>query len=159
MTALAEQVAAAFKAACLDELEAPKPGNVHVFASGHRMTAAEFVRSAEGGRARARSSPGARHRAQMGHAFGLPRISLRLSRQPYRPQARHRDGRGHMPRRVALSTANAIRRKPGPTPHRSPNLGCSAERARHQSRNKCGPHGRDLICPPAADHLAVGSQQ
>jgi triphosphoribosyl-dephospho-CoA synthetase len=49
VTALAEQVAAAFKAACLDELEAPKPGNVHVFASGHRMTAAEFVRSAEGG--------------------------------------------------------------------------------------------------------------
>ena len=47
MTTLAEQIAAAFRAACLDELEAPKPGNVHVFASGHRMTAAEFVRSAE----------------------------------------------------------------------------------------------------------------
>jgi triphosphoribosyl-dephospho-CoA synthase len=40
-------IAAAFKAACRDELEAPKPGNVHVFASGHRMTAAEFVRSAD----------------------------------------------------------------------------------------------------------------
>ena len=37
--ARAEEVAAAFKAACLDELDAPKPGNVHVFASGHRMTA------------------------------------------------------------------------------------------------------------------------
>jgi len=47
VTTLAEQIAAAFRAACLDELEAPKPGNVHVFASGHRMTAAEFVRSAE----------------------------------------------------------------------------------------------------------------
>ena len=47
MTTLADQIAAAFRAACLDELEAPKPGNVHVFASGHRMTAAEFVRSAE----------------------------------------------------------------------------------------------------------------
>ena len=47
MTTLTEQIAAAFTAACLDELEAPKPGNVHVFASGHRMTAAEFVRSAE----------------------------------------------------------------------------------------------------------------
>jgi triphosphoribosyl-dephospho-CoA synthase len=41
-----EQIAHAFKAACLAELEAPKPGNVHVFASGHRMTAAEFERSA-----------------------------------------------------------------------------------------------------------------
>jgi triphosphoribosyl-dephospho-CoA synthase len=47
VTALAEEIAAAFRAACLDELDAPKPGNVHVFASGHRMTACEFVRSAE----------------------------------------------------------------------------------------------------------------
>ena len=47
MTTLADRIAAAFRAACLDELEAPKPGNVHVFASGHRMTAAGFVRSAE----------------------------------------------------------------------------------------------------------------
>ncbi len=47
MSTRADQIAAAFRAACLDELEAPKPGNVHVFASGHRMTAAEFVRSAE----------------------------------------------------------------------------------------------------------------
>ena len=46
MTSLAERVAAAFSRACLDELEAPKPGNVHLFAPGHRMTAAEFVRSA-----------------------------------------------------------------------------------------------------------------
>jgi triphosphoribosyl-dephospho-CoA synthase len=47
VTTLTDRIAAAFRAACLDELEAPKPGNVHVFASGHRMTAAEFVRSAE----------------------------------------------------------------------------------------------------------------
>jgi triphosphoribosyl-dephospho-CoA synthase len=39
-------VADAFIAACRDELEAPKPGNVHVYASGHRMTAAQFVDSA-----------------------------------------------------------------------------------------------------------------
>jgi len=39
-------VAEAFVAACRDELEAPKPGNVHVYASGHRMTAAQFVDSA-----------------------------------------------------------------------------------------------------------------
>jgi triphosphoribosyl-dephospho-CoA synthase len=42
-----EAIASAFTAACRDELDAPKPGNVHVFASGHRMTASEFVRSAE----------------------------------------------------------------------------------------------------------------
>ncbi len=47
MTLRADAVAAAFRAACCDELDAPKPGNVHVFASGHRMTAAEFVRSAD----------------------------------------------------------------------------------------------------------------
>jgi triphosphoribosyl-dephospho-CoA synthase len=43
---LAEQIAAAFRAACRDELDAPKPGNVHVFADGHRMTADQFIRSA-----------------------------------------------------------------------------------------------------------------
>jgi triphosphoribosyl-dephospho-CoA synthase len=46
-TAHAARIAAAFVAACRDELDAPKPGNVHVFADGHRMTAAQFVRSAE----------------------------------------------------------------------------------------------------------------
>jgi triphosphoribosyl-dephospho-CoA synthase len=39
-------ITTAFIAACRDELEAPKPGNVHVFASGHRMTAAQFEDSA-----------------------------------------------------------------------------------------------------------------
>jgi len=39
-------VAEAFIAACRDELGAPKPGNVHVYASGHQMTAAQFVDSA-----------------------------------------------------------------------------------------------------------------
>jgi triphosphoribosyl-dephospho-CoA synthase len=41
-----EIVAEAFIAACRDELEAPKPGNVHVFAPGHRMTTAQFINSA-----------------------------------------------------------------------------------------------------------------
>jgi triphosphoribosyl-dephospho-CoA synthase len=41
------QIAAAFKTACLDELQIPKPGNVHVGAAGHRMTAADFARSAQ----------------------------------------------------------------------------------------------------------------
>jgi triphosphoribosyl-dephospho-CoA synthase len=59
MTSSAGQVAAAFKAACLDELDAPKPGNVHVFASGHRMSADEFQASA-GAAAAAVAQPGAR---------------------------------------------------------------------------------------------------
>lgn len=40
------QIAAAFEQACRDELAAPKPGNVHVFAGGHRMTVVDFERSA-----------------------------------------------------------------------------------------------------------------
>ena len=36
MMAHAARIAAAFVAACRDELDAPKPGNVHVFADGHR---------------------------------------------------------------------------------------------------------------------------
>ncbi|MGN6571990.1 MAG: triphosphoribosyl-dephospho-CoA synthase [Pseudolabrys sp.] len=39
-------IAAAFERACRDEIEAPKPGNVHLFADGHRMTAGDFLRSA-----------------------------------------------------------------------------------------------------------------
>ena len=40
-------VGAAFVEACLAELDALKPGNVHRYASGHRMEASDFVRSAE----------------------------------------------------------------------------------------------------------------
>jgi triphosphoribosyl-dephospho-CoA synthase len=43
----APAVAAAFQSACLAELEALKPGNVHVFADGHGMQVQDFVRSAE----------------------------------------------------------------------------------------------------------------
>jgi len=42
----ASVIANAFTAACRDELDAPKPGNVHVFAPGHGMTAAQFIASA-----------------------------------------------------------------------------------------------------------------
>jgi triphosphoribosyl-dephospho-CoA synthase len=41
------QIAAAYRASCLDELDALKPGNVHAFADGHRMRVADFVASAE----------------------------------------------------------------------------------------------------------------
>lgn len=42
-----DTIAAAFIAACEAELQAPKPGNVHVFASGHGMEVADFVASAQ----------------------------------------------------------------------------------------------------------------
>src|SRR6202453_5093975 len=47
MNGLEDRVAAAYIEACLTELDAPKPGNVHRFAPGHRMEVADFVRSAE----------------------------------------------------------------------------------------------------------------
>lgn len=40
------QIASAFEYACRDELDAPKPGNVHVFANGHRLGVKDFERSA-----------------------------------------------------------------------------------------------------------------
>ncbi|MGB8106956.1 MAG: triphosphoribosyl-dephospho-CoA synthase [Pseudolabrys sp.] len=40
------QIARAFEDACQDELDAPKPGNVHVFANGHRLAVKDFERSA-----------------------------------------------------------------------------------------------------------------
>jgi triphosphoribosyl-dephospho-CoA synthase len=47
VTTRPQLIAEAFQWACITELEAPKPGNVHVFADGHRMSAAQFVASAD----------------------------------------------------------------------------------------------------------------
>lgn len=47
MNALSEQLAQAYRSACLLELQALKPGNVHVFADGHGMVVQDFIRSAE----------------------------------------------------------------------------------------------------------------
>jgi triphosphoribosyl-dephospho-CoA synthase len=41
------EIAEAFRAACREEIAAPKPGNVHVFAGGHDMEAAHFLTSAD----------------------------------------------------------------------------------------------------------------
>jgi len=47
-TAVAPQrIARAFIKACEAELQAPKPGNVHVFADGHGMAAQDFIDSAK----------------------------------------------------------------------------------------------------------------
>lgn len=44
---LNQQISQLFKAACIAELEALKPGNVHIFADGHGMTIHDFIKSAE----------------------------------------------------------------------------------------------------------------
>ena len=41
-----DHVAEVFIAACEAELQAPKPGNVHIFADGHGMAAQDFIDSA-----------------------------------------------------------------------------------------------------------------
>lgn len=41
------QLAQAYKNACIGELQALKPGNVHVFADGHGMTIQDFIKSAD----------------------------------------------------------------------------------------------------------------
>jgi triphosphoribosyl-dephospho-CoA synthase len=56
---LCERVAAAFTASCRDELEAPKPGNVHLFSPAGRKTPQDFLRSAEAAAAPL-AAPGAR---------------------------------------------------------------------------------------------------
>ncbi|MGD9544143.1 MAG: triphosphoribosyl-dephospho-CoA synthase [Methylocystis sp.] len=58
-----QAIADGFVTACEAELQAPKPGNVHVFADGHGMTTADFLASAEAAApfiAAARSTVGAR---------------------------------------------------------------------------------------------------
>ena len=42
-----EQLTNAYKAACMAELQALKPGNVHIFSDGHGMTIHDFIKSAE----------------------------------------------------------------------------------------------------------------
>lgn len=54
-------VAEAFIAACRGELDAPKPGNVHVFSDGHGMTVNHFLASAE-----AAARPLCQHGASVG---------------------------------------------------------------------------------------------
>jgi triphosphoribosyl-dephospho-CoA synthase len=47
VSAAEARIADAYFRACMDELEAPKPGNVHIYADGHGSTVADFRRSAE----------------------------------------------------------------------------------------------------------------
>ena len=43
----AEEIANAYRGACMAELQAIKPGNVHMFADGHGMTIHDFIKSAD----------------------------------------------------------------------------------------------------------------
>lgn len=47
MSSSRDELRAAYEDACRREIEALKPGNVHVFADGHRMSADQFLTSAE----------------------------------------------------------------------------------------------------------------
>lgn len=47
MSMAQHSLASLFQQACLAEIEALKPGNVHIFADGHGMTVQDFMRSAE----------------------------------------------------------------------------------------------------------------
>jgi len=71
------RIARAFVAACRDELEAPKPGNVHVFAPGHRMEARDFLDSAAAA-AGPLTAPGAGVGARV---FGAVEATIRRVRQ------------------------------------------------------------------------------
>jgi triphosphoribosyl-dephospho-CoA synthase len=62
VTSPAERIGAAFRWACLTELDAPKPGNVHAFATSPRMTVDDFVRSAD-----VAAEPLSAHGARVGH--------------------------------------------------------------------------------------------
>jgi len=75
MTARAAAIAAAFTAACRAELEALKPGNVHVFADGHRMSVEDFLRSAHAA-AGPLTEPGARVGQRILHAVEATRAAV-----------------------------------------------------------------------------------
>jgi triphosphoribosyl-dephospho-CoA synthase len=75
------EIAAAFIAACREEIAAPKPGNVHVFAGGHGMTADDFLRSAEAAApplSKPEFSVGARILAAVKATFSAVRMNTNL---------------------------------------------------------------------------------
>ena len=76
MTVAPDQIAASYVEACLAELAAPKPGNVHVFAGGHDMEAAHFLAAA-----RASANPLAEPRQPVGmRIFNAVEASMKIAR-------------------------------------------------------------------------------
>jgi triphosphoribosyl-dephospho-CoA synthase len=71
-----DQIAEAYVEACLAELAAPKPGNVHVFAAGHDMEAAHFLAAA-----RASANPLTEPRQPVGmRIFNAVEASMKVAR-------------------------------------------------------------------------------
>jgi len=68
-------IAAAFRAACAAELDAPKPGNVHRFAGGHGMVVEDFLASAAAA-AGPLCAPGARLGARIFGAVDATRTAV-----------------------------------------------------------------------------------
>ena len=60
-----DAVAGAFRDACLAELEALKPGNVHRFSDGHDMTVADFVAKVRSGAPVTTANPVFHYRGRM----------------------------------------------------------------------------------------------
>lgn len=75
MAVAAAVIRHAYEAACRAEIAALKPGNVHVFADGHRMTAAAFLASAAASAA-ALAAPGASVGARIRAAVEATRAAV-----------------------------------------------------------------------------------
>ena len=78
MTGGEDPVAAAYRAACLAELDSPKPGNVHRYCAGHWMSVDDFVRSADASAA-AIAQNGARIGARIRNAVAATRAAVGLN--------------------------------------------------------------------------------
>ena len=76
-------IAEAFIAACRDEIEAPKPGNVHVFADGHGMSVRDFLHERRGRR------PGFEHAVVAGRRAHSCRRGSDIRGGRHEHQSRH----------------------------------------------------------------------
>jgi triphosphoribosyl-dephospho-CoA synthase len=71
-------IAEAFIASCRDEIEAPKPGNVHAFAGGHDMEGEHFLKSARAAAAPL-AAPGARVGTRVRQAVEATRNAVSMN--------------------------------------------------------------------------------
>ena len=114
-----DDIAEAYRLACLDELRAPKAGNVHDFSDGHGMTVGDFEISAEVTKdwiarpgARSASACAARSRATRKAVDCNTNLGIVLMSAPIACAA-EREGRGRSP---ALRSAGCSTRSTSTTP-------------------------------------------